>query len=1285
MGRDFDIAKLSGNANYHTWQFAIKNFLAFKALEKCIEVKETKTGNVISFGPEETDAGKQSQAKSIIVLSIESSLFVHIEMCETAYDTWKTLQRLYEDRGLTRKRGLLKMLVQSKLEECNDMQQYIDNIVSTANKLKGIGFPISDEWLVAILLAGLTDEFRPFIMSLEASEADLSADSVISKLLDIQSTSTTKGEAFFMKKFQKKKGKPGKGKRKRKCFICGSEAHLKYQCDQKKDNKSGESSSTGNAFVAGFLSEGKRTEWYIDSGASAHMTPHDDMLFNKKQPPVKEITTASNTRIQVSSIGDCNMKFEGKKVHVSNILHVPGITANLLSVSKMVEQGNTVIFNSEGCTIYNECHKVVAHSKSVDGTYKLYETTETCMLSTIEDDALIWHRRLGHTNYRSMCKMRDGTVSGIKFKDNEIAIRNCETCALGKQTRSPFHRSKRETKNLLDLVHSDLMGPMETMSIGKARYILTFIDDFSKRIFCYFLKSKADVFERFVEFKNFAERQTERQIKALRTDNGTEYLSSNFENYMKKYGIQHQLTAPYNPESNGVAERFNRTIFEKARCLLQDAKLSNCYWAEAVNMAVYLINCSSSSTLGNLTPEEVWSGDKVDLSHLKLFGSRVTVHIPDAKRKKIDAKAQQMIFVGYESDPSIYRCIDTTTRKITISRNVKFFEPVTQNEFKTELISSDEENEENLNPNEMLTDDDDDEFVESLSTANNSPQTADMNNENSVDTSASSSTPTVVPGKRTSQRSKSQYRPFQYTQLALLAVPETVEEALEGGEETEWKQAMDEEMQSHRDNNTWTLSELPQDRKAIKAKWVFKRKTDDHGKIIRYKARLVAKGCSQKYGVDYLETYAPVVRPASIRFLIALAVRNGMKIYQLDAVTAFLQGNLREEIYMEQPDGYEDDTSRVCKLNKAIYGLKQAGREWNNKLDHSLKKFGFKRCKADPCIYHFKSLKIIIAVYVDDFLIFYVNDEQLSKVKCFLSHAFKMKDIGLAKNCLGLNINQTEEYIEIHQIPYVEEILHRFCMVGCKPVNSPMDPNTKLVFDPKSDFTGKIGYQELIGALLYLAGATRPDIAFAVNFLSRFNKQHSENHEVAIKRVLRYLRGTSNMKLRYTKSGDMEMTKMHAYSDADWGSDINERRSCSGLVVIMSNGAISWASKRQPIVALSSTEAEYIALSNATKEILWLIQLASEIEANIELPITVYCDNRSAIELANVEAHRQRSKHIDIRYHHIRDHINFGNIVVKHIGTDHMTADSLTKPVFGEKTKYCAEKMGLFKPPGLNI
>lgn len=379
MAKDFSVDKLKGAENFHTWQFAMKSMLELKGWDKSIMTRTVPATSTTPVSTEcmETDESICKKAKGMIVLTLETGIFVHVSKCTSALEIWQTLKKMYEDKGLTRKIGLLRNLIQTRLEECDNMQDFVDKIMSTANKLTGVGFEINDDWLGAILLAGLTEEFKPLIMSIEANNESISSDSIVSKLLDMQS-STAKGEAFLGKKFKKKKS----FSKKRTCYICKSPQHFADKCPNKDKHKSDEKKKpkeSGNAFLTveekpdthAMLSRSEFSEWYVDSGGSAHMTPDDSILVDVKKSAVAEIKTASNAIVKVKCMGNSILNVNNQTIQVNDILHVPGLSANLLSVSKIVSQGNRVVFDADGCKIYNRDKEIIASCKAQNGVYKL--------------------------------------------------------------------------------------------------------------------------------------------------------------------------------------------------------------------------------------------------------------------------------------------------------------------------------------------------------------------------------------------------------------------------------------------------------------------------------------------------------------------------------------------------------------------------------------------------------------------------------------------------------------------------------------------------------------------------------------------------------------------------------------------------------------------------------------------------------------------------------------------------------------------------------------------------
>ena len=484
-------------------------------------------------------------------------------------------------------------------------------------------------------------------------------------------------------------------------------------------------------------------------------------------------------------------------------------------------------------------------------------------------------------------------------------------------------------------------------------------------------------------------------------------------------------------------------------------------------------------------------------------------------------------------------------------------------------------------------------------------------------------------------------------------------------------------------NGTWVLTNLPPGEKPIKCKWVFKTKRDEYGNPVKFKARLVSKGFSQREGIDFNETFAPVVRYDSIRYLLALAVKYEMHIHQMDAVSAYLNGTLKETVYMEQPELFDDGSKKVCKLQKSIYGLKQSGRVWNETINNELLKMGLVRGEVDQCVYHKvgDGDMVYVAIYVDDVLIFSNNMKSIENVKSKLAAKFMMKDMGEVSSVLGTRISRGRDTIKIDQSQYVADVLVRFGMSECNPTSSPMDYNQKLSADMSpQDEEGKkqlsnIPYMQAIGCLLFAAQLTRPDICYAVNFLSRFGTNPGKPHWEAVKRVMRYLKGTIDKGIVYRKE---PQDSMKGYCDADWAGDVDSRQSTTGYVFVYQSGAISWSTKKQKTVALSSTEAEFMSLTAAIQESVWLKRLEAELNPNSNKSMLLYCDNKGALQVALNNNYSPRTKHVDIKAKFIRQKVDEKEVLLEYLCTKEMIADVFTKAVTPQKIEYFRNKFGIY-------
>lgn len=491
-----------------------------------------------------------------------------------------------------------------------------------------------------------------------------------------------------------------------------------------------------------------------------------------------------------------------------------------------------------------------------------------------------------------------------------------------------------------------------------------------------------------------------------------------------------------------------------------------------------------------------------------------------------------------------------------------------------------------------------------------------------------------------------------------------------------WVNAMDDEIDAIEKNQTWELVSLPKDKDVIGVKWVYKTKLDANGDVQKHKARLVAKGYSQQPGVDYNETFAPVARLDTMRTILAIAAQNKSPVYQMDVKSAFLNGYLEEEVYVEQPPGYEivGQEDKVYKLKKALYGLKQAPRAWYSRIDSYFLQNGFNRCNSEPTLYTKMNEQcefIIVCLYVDDLI--FTGDLAIDLFKGPMKKEFEMTDLGFMKYFLGIEVNQNDNGIFISQSKYANDILRRFNMANCKSAPTPIVMRLKLSKDDKGANINPTLYKRVVGSLMYLT-ATRPEIMYVVSLISRFMESPKDSHWQAGKRILRYVSGTRNYGIQYAKSNEF---KLIGYTDSDCVGSIDDRKSTSGYVFHFGIGVVSWASKKQPIVTLSFAEAEYVAATGASCQAVWMRRMLKDLRQEQKEATRIYCDNNSAIALSKNPVFHKRSKHIDTRYHFIRELINNGEIFLVFCRSQDQYADIFTKPLGKESFEYLRDHLGV--------
>ena len=1028
--------------------------------------------------------------------------------------------------------------------------------------------------------------------------------------------------------------------------------------------------------------------WYLDNGASNHMTGQRSKFNVLDESITGRVKFGDGSTVEIKGKGSISMRCkDGQNRTLNEVYFIPNLHNNIISIGQLSEEGNKVVIRGEYLWVYDKKEKLLMKVKrSQNRLYKLIIESEIpkCLLSKTDEVSKLWHARLGHVNYQALSMMyKEGMVRGLPHVVQPTDV--CTGCLMSKQTRKHVPtRSNFAASKVLELVHGDLCGPITPSTASGKRYIFLLVDDYSRVMWVYLLKSKGEAFTAFKNFRALVEDGVERKIKTFRTDRGGEFMSAEFINYCEESGIMRHFTVPYTPQQNGVVERRNRTLMEMARSYLKEMKLPGMMWGEAVRHSIYVLNRLPTRALTGVTPYEAWSvnGNKPDVGHIKVFGCTAHMKVPGHAVKKLDDRSLCVVNLGREPGSKAYRLYDPKENRVYVSKDVVFEENkpwawenldkddnIRESTF--HLIADTVEQQEgqgNLGDVEDVSDRDEEQNTPVVSDADNSSHLDPDNYDDSIEPRKTRSITDVY---------NDTDEVITEEELHLMGVEEPANYH-EASKNRSWKKAMETEIESIEKNDTWTLTELPSNQKVIGLKWIFKLKRDAAGNVIKHKARLVAKGYAQEHGIDYDEVYAPVTRLETVRLLLALAAKRGWQVHHLDVKTAFLNGDIEEDVYVAQPIGFEKNGKEhlVYKLKKALYGLRQAPRAWYAKLNQSLEKIGFKRCPHENAVYTKGEGKscLIIAVYVDDILITGGSAEAIKDFKVRIGKVFEMTDLGKLSYYLGIEVSQGEGFIELKQSSYAKKILEKAGLEDCNPSKYPMDLKEQISKDEGGKTVDPTMFKSMVGGLRYLVN-TRPDIAFSVGVVSRYMERPTTLHLSAVKRILRYVKGTVHYGLMY--SSDSGNNMITGFSDSDLGGIIDDRKSTGGMAYYLNESLISWVSQKQRCVALSTCEAEFMAATAAACQGIWLRNVLNQISAEVIGPVVLYIDNMSAIDLAKNPVFHGRSKHIDIRYHFIRECVERGEIIVKHVRSDQQRADCLTKALATVKFQKMRSLLGV--------
>ncbi|KAJ9564858.1 hypothetical protein OSB04_000824 [Centaurea solstitialis] len=1112
----------------------------------------------------------------------------------------------------------------------------------------------------------------------------------------------------------------------RKCYHCGLNDHIASKCpDATKAEKSAKvkripktdnsvkgkkvvktvsavktpASSTDNSVKAATNSTSPTDTsgsidkgiWYLDSGCSRHMTGSKSVLSNYREERGPAVTFGGNGKGQTRGYGTLTNGVTTFK----RVAYVEGLMHNLLSISQLCDKNHKVSFSKKKCKVENRRKEVILTGVRQADIYIINMNTSTdnfCFISRASTDTnWLWHKRLSHLNFKTLNQLCiNNLVVGLPdFRYTKVSL--CSACEKGKQTRASF-KSKQisSISSPLQLLHMDLFGPVNVQSIGGKKYTLVIVDEYSRYTWVFFIRSKSDAPEEIILFVRKMEKLNNLSVRSIRSDHGTEFKNSTLETFFDMKGTSQNFSSVRTPQQNGVAERRNRTLIEAARSMLSEANLATQFWAEAVNTACYTQNRSLIVKRFRRTPYELFRNRKPSIEHLHIFGCVCYILNNKDNLGKFDSKSDDGIFLGYSSISKTYRVFNKRRQTIEETIHVRFDEsgptfphPHDNSEinqwadsfFQVPDIPIADPTPQDL-PDVTPPELDQPTNSEDLSqTTVSDPTPTDLLPEPSINEASTSGKIYQPPALRWTKdhpidqvlgNPSSGVKTRRQSGNICLYVnfisenePKEIDDALR---DPAWVSAMQEELAEFIRNNVWLLVPRPRKRTIIGSKWIFQNKLDEIGTIIRNKARLMAQGYKQEEGIDYDETFAPVARLEAIRLFLAYAAHMNFKVFQMDIKNAFLNGKLNEEVYVAQPPGFVDPKfpDHVYKLNKALYGLKQAPRAWYDTLSTFLLSKGFVRGKIDSTLFLKKYPKhiLLVQIYVDDIIFGSTNPKLCEKFELLMKTEYKMSMMGELTYFLGLQIKQSEKGIFINQGKYVLDMLKKFDLTSCTPMKTPMAPPLSLDKDSNGKPVDVTLYRGMIGSLLYLT-ASRPDIMYSTCLCARYQAEPKESHLTAVKRIFRYLKGTPNLGLWYSKDSGFDLT---AYFDSDFAGCKIDRKSTTGGCHLLGGKLVSWTSKKQNSVSTSTAEAEYVAAGICCAQVPWLRNQLQDYDIQLS-KIPIYCDNTSAIAIANNSVLHSKTKHIEVRYHFIRDHVMNGDIELYFVPTEYQLADLFTKPL----------------------
>ena len=1281
--------------NYGSWKWQFLNVMrALKYIPQLLDDDESKR-----------DSAKDAEALALLGSTLDDRGARTIQNYSNFRDAFNAIVQMNENKTADEKQSLFERLNCFRIDEVAKVKEGIGEIMEIVAQLKSMNEPISTTNIIGVMSAALPSEFELFKAAWKGTpEERRTVEEFRSRVFAESSeliAKKTSNAALMVRS-----GRKGRSTEGDICRYCKERGHWIRDCKKLKQpydpnfrkNKKSESSITDANGIAFSAKTGRvqcmRHEWVADSGCTHHMSPYEELFESLSDCSDSIILADSGTALQVTGLGSIPTKSGTLK----DVYLVPSLGQNLFSIRAASQNGLT--YNGTDRQIsFMRNKREILRATLRDNLYiiELYPLQNS--KSALAATAGIWHKRFAHISKETIEAMsRNKTVNDLDIV--KVMVEKCESCALGK-CENVSHPARTTAKAQAPglVLHVDTSGFIEA-SLGGSHYIVLCKDEYSSFRQVAFVAAKSSVADEVKKFINAAEVETGNKCLKLVSDNGTEYVNSNLNKFLTERGIVHERSAPHVSQQNGYIERDFRTVVNAARTMLAESKLDKHLWAEATSCAIYALN---RATKHQKTPYELWHNRRPSVKNLHVFGELAVIKLKN-HTTKFSEKGERARFIGYTRNFNTFKflchgkikvsCDCVFLNKLTDSGHEQAGQSLHQSE--PEPRSSEQVFAIPVNAsrgddiieisNEQASSTISDLSIQSFRSIDDEQADADQSNGRaSLDHALEQDESSILIVQQPEVRTDSLGRPMpqrdpqgrfisnsngrQGRQRANLValdskaseLPQNFEQARQRADWPEWHAAMQDEMNSLIKNQVFQEVPVEQvESKLIESRWVLTKKYNTDGTVNKYKARVVAKGYNQVYGIDFNETYCPVVHTVTLRMILAYAVQRSLFIRQFDVKTAFLYGSLDETIFMKPPDGY-DTGKKVWLLQRSLYGLRQAPRMWNKTFDMFLKSLDLQASVNDNCIYYRVAPIVIIIIYVDDGLVCAEREEDAQAIMQQLESRFEIRELQLSQY-RGIQIKRVNEGMIIHQSGYVQKILENFGFSCSKAVDTPVSSVKGLQGD-SSRFADEELYRKAVGCLVYVAEASRPDIMHAVNRVSRKLSAPTEDDWVNVKRIYRYLRGKPALGILYSKSSGL----LTAYTDADFAGDEQTRRSTTGFVILYGNSPIHWKSQRQRHVTVSSTESEYVALCTSAKEIKWLRKVGLELSMFDNAPTLLRCDNQSALKIAQSERITQRTRHLGAQDAYVRELIENQELKIEYVHARYQIADFLTKPVTLEK------------------